>query len=551
MKPDKSYLICTTPRTGSWLLCSMLESTGVAGRPEEIFHADTLGGKPRKTIRQHLQAAVRRGTRSQRVFGGKVHWSQYRLAAQRLAVETKTSDEGLPMLLAEQLPDLTYVWLSRRDKVRQAISYYRATESGQWWRTAHDPISPCDETKFDFDTIERLHTYLVNHDANWRAYFDRLNLDPIIIHYEDLAEDPWQSTLDVLQAAGIRAPRISPQVPHLVRQADVLSESWLLKYRAAQVHAYTHGHNEDSAQPPNPAATRVAVNQTEYRIAAMQRSGHHGVINWIGGQCPGTALFLNDASPNTNPYATATILSKFENGANTRLERTLLEPHTPRSCLIYNYEDRPLDRIFTDFFEAHHDGWLGVSGSRTDIIVLRDPFNTFASRMSAGWMRYSLHDESQRAFVIEMWKSYAREALQQSTSMRHRALIIRFNQWACDRSYRQELAATLGLAFTDAGFGKVSSEYGGSSFDGTRYDGRAQQMQLTERWKKYADDPVFQSIFRDRELFELSELIFGRIPGTELLQSGPARRVIARTDSPDDSQMINPSHIAPGARTSA
>ncbi|HEX7161024.1 MAG TPA: Stf0 family sulfotransferase [Trebonia sp.] len=32
-----SYLICATPRTGSSLLCGLLDSTGVAGHPESWF----------------------------------------------------------------------------------------------------------------------------------------------------------------------------------------------------------------------------------------------------------------------------------------------------------------------------------------------------------------------------------------------------------------------------------------------------------------------------------------------------------------------------------
>lgn len=32
-----SYLICTTPRTGSTLLCGLLASTTVAGQPESYF----------------------------------------------------------------------------------------------------------------------------------------------------------------------------------------------------------------------------------------------------------------------------------------------------------------------------------------------------------------------------------------------------------------------------------------------------------------------------------------------------------------------------------
>ena len=33
----ESYLICGTPRTGSTLLCGLLDSTGVAGHPESYF----------------------------------------------------------------------------------------------------------------------------------------------------------------------------------------------------------------------------------------------------------------------------------------------------------------------------------------------------------------------------------------------------------------------------------------------------------------------------------------------------------------------------------
>jgi LPS sulfotransferase NodH len=41
MSPS-SYLICGTPRTGSTLLCSLLTSTGVAGRPDSYFRQPDL-----------------------------------------------------------------------------------------------------------------------------------------------------------------------------------------------------------------------------------------------------------------------------------------------------------------------------------------------------------------------------------------------------------------------------------------------------------------------------------------------------------------------------
>ncbi len=46
--PHTSYLICSTPRTGSSLLCDALTATGVAGRPEEYFQFRARTGFPRR-----------------------------------------------------------------------------------------------------------------------------------------------------------------------------------------------------------------------------------------------------------------------------------------------------------------------------------------------------------------------------------------------------------------------------------------------------------------------------------------------------------------------
>lgn len=65
MIPDRSYLVCATPRSGSTLVCHALGETGVAGRPEEYFEALRHSGRPRRpeeyflgvedqSIRDHL-----------------------------------------------------------------------------------------------------------------------------------------------------------------------------------------------------------------------------------------------------------------------------------------------------------------------------------------------------------------------------------------------------------------------------------------------------------------------------------------------------------------
>jgi hypothetical protein len=41
-------------------------------------------------------------------------------------------------------------------------------------------------------------------------------------------------------------------------------------------------------------------------------------------------------------------------------------------------------------FEQHHDQWVGASWQRYDVLILRDPFNLFASRLRAGFLELSL-----------------------------------------------------------------------------------------------------------------------------------------------------------------
>ena len=65
MTPQRSYLVCATPRSGSTLVCHALSETGAAGRPEEYFEALRHSGRPRRpeeyflgvedpSIRDHL-----------------------------------------------------------------------------------------------------------------------------------------------------------------------------------------------------------------------------------------------------------------------------------------------------------------------------------------------------------------------------------------------------------------------------------------------------------------------------------------------------------------
>jgi hypothetical protein len=256
------------------------------------------------------------------------------------------------------------------------------------------------------------------------------------------------------------------------------------------------------------------VNQHELRVIGMSRSGNHAIIQWIMHQTTGRVCFLNCTEGKCNPFQTARVMDDgrvFEANYRLNLEREQQGQFSRKDYLIFSHEDGYLGRSCSREFEQNHDAWVGSSRQRYDVLILRDPFNLFASRLRQLWRFVTL------PISVRIWKQHAREFLGETTRLRHNPLRISYNRWRSDPAYRQQIATHLNLNFTDEGIHDVVSCNGGSSFDGLNYNGKAGRMKVLERWNHYADDSSFRELFDD-EVFELSERIFGVMPGTEALR---------------------------------
>lgn len=281
----------------------------------------------------------------------------------------------------------------------------------------------------------------------------------------------------------------------------------------------------------------MPINEIELRIAALRRSGSHAVVQWLLRQLPGDGCFLDNCAPGEDPHASCYLPDSLGMGLDLAsfrsppTARTARRKHAPKAFLIHNYEDRDLARVFSAAAESAHDGWVGSSARRVDLLVLRDPWNNLASLLR--WARGGVHPiaEASVAAAARRFKGYAREVLGETRLLRHEPTFVLFNRWIAEREYRQALAARLGLPFTDAGIDDVA-RWGptawGDSFDGLTYDGRAREMALAERFRWCAGDPFYRGLF-DAELVELSERVFGVIPGTEEIAEGARAGALRRS----------------------
>jgi hypothetical protein len=261
----------------------------------------------------------------------------------------------------------------------------------------------------------------------------------------------------------------------------------------------------------------LPINEIELRIAALRRSGSHAVAQWLLGQLPGDGCFLDNCTPGESPFASCYLPDSVGVGIDLVRERAEPGRPAPKAFLLHNYEGKDLARVFCAEAEAAHDGWVGASARRVDLLVLRDPWNNLASLLR--WARGGVHPiaEASVAAAARRFKDYAREVLGETRLLRHEPTFVLFNRWIAEPEYREALAVRLGLPFTDAGIDEVA-RWGptawGDSFDGLAFDGRAREMALAERFRWCAGDPFYRGLF-DAELVELAERVFGPIPGTE------------------------------------
>jgi LPS sulfotransferase NodH len=242
MPQRRSYLICSVQRAGSWLLCHALQDTGVLGVPAEYFHrGDELfwrGQWKTATEDGFLQALRERPASANGVWGSKMMWNYFGDALGRLRAWPRLGlgpGPADPVVLAAAFPELRYVWLRRGDKLRQAISWWRAAATGQY--ALADGEQPAPPPPFDRDAIARLVRYAEECEAGWRDWFTAHAIAPFETVYEDMTDDLPMTVRELPAFLGVALPpALVPVRPRLRRQAGQHTEHLVDLFTARAEH---------------------------------------------------------------------------------------------------------------------------------------------------------------------------------------------------------------------------------------------------------------------------------------------------------------------------
>jgi LPS sulfotransferase NodH len=218
----RKIFICSTPRSGSYMLCRFMINAGL-GVPHEYFNPvimrqiaprldpaiefDRLKWRCRglrdrlpfgnadraaeiRFLENYISALIPRRCQGG-IFAAKIHFDQYVRVLDNPVGRTLL-DGGL------------FIYLFREDLLQQAVSRNFAYVTGRWGiddAVTTAPVSASD--LLNVKGIDRELETLADEDRGWRVFLARNGLSPISVSYEQLCKEPFKFVATIADRIGI------------------------------------------------------------------------------------------------------------------------------------------------------------------------------------------------------------------------------------------------------------------------------------------------------------------------------------------------------------
>lgn len=229
----RAYAICTTPRSGSWLLCRQLINAGL-GVPSEYFNV--LHGAPlcerwrvdARDTRAYLNKLRAMRTTPNRVWGTKLLWTQF--ADRRTALKV------------ELLGRARLVFLYREDLATQAVSLHLSSLTGVWDFDGTVSTYPRTDIAWGDDAhLAECDRTIRLQNRLWRELFATRRIEPLVVRYEEFVADQPGTVMRIAAFLGLGASeyRVPPPEPRdsafpqeIEERRKTLVERWRAKSAA-------------------------------------------------------------------------------------------------------------------------------------------------------------------------------------------------------------------------------------------------------------------------------------------------------------------------------
>lgn len=225
--PGRKFVICSTQRSGSWLLCRQLANARI-GVPSEYFNEMHIVALCRRwridpsDTHAYYEALLRKRTTPNGAWGTKLQWPQF--TARRNSLRKSL------------MRDAKLLYLVRDDIVPQTVSLHLSYITGIWGFDGRVYSVPQSEVRIgDPGHLAACERVIVAENGEWRRLFASHGTEPFVLRYEELTADQPGTVERVARWLGLGPedyripppePRELPFPPELEKQRTALVARW-------------------------------------------------------------------------------------------------------------------------------------------------------------------------------------------------------------------------------------------------------------------------------------------------------------------------------------
>lgn len=216
----KYYLVCSIHRSGSQYFNALLNYLEL-GHVRELFD-----DKNYRSMDVLVNERIRNNT-----WGAICHRLFFRKLIDNIRRLTDINNETDAELLNTVFPGIRYIYLTRGNKLRRAISHVK---SGQ--RLDKDPMT-FSNYYYSKEEIEKHLKQHAIYESYWEDFFLNNNIVPLRIVYEEMVANPLLTLENVLEFLDIKQSINVNQLKEFINSpgfpqklSDRLSEEWVAQY---------------------------------------------------------------------------------------------------------------------------------------------------------------------------------------------------------------------------------------------------------------------------------------------------------------------------------
>jgi hypothetical protein len=239
--------------------------------------------------------------------------------------------------------------------------------------------------------------------------------------------------------------------------------------------------------------------QRIFIVTGLQRSGNHAIQDWV------RSLFESSVFYNDQPH------DLFDNTDNVN---NIIQDAGHTSCIIFSFEDsvdksqNPTAPILEDI--SKFSSSIGNDARVRCLWILRDPYNTWASRIAA---RERVQRKGNDLTSSPSWELFRTNWLAMAKLYQQRPDdFILFNFWRKSPEYRLYICENIGGCYNEATLERVPTYGQGSSFDG---NSRPTYREIIRNLNKYMS-AEFITKFRKKPYSYLRRIMKPPLKATNL-----------------------------------